>query len=69
MALVTDWEKIEDGRLIKNYIDSTTSFFVQIRSRLDSLVALKTKYPTDTVELDGYITDVKNACQNIINTY
>jgi hypothetical protein len=69
MALVADWQKIDDGRLVKNYIDGFTTFLNNMDTMLANVKAMATKYPSDATEVDGYISAAKTAIQAVLNKY
>jgi len=69
MGLLDDYEKIEQGRLLYNYKESITAELQQIKSRLDSMVAAKSKHPEAVVEIDGLIAQAKTALNNLAKQY
>ncbi len=69
MALVTDYEKIQAGQRIIGWKANVLGSISQIDGTLGNLVNLKTQYPDDVVEIDGYISQLKTALQNLINKY
>ena len=69
MALVENYETIEAGRKITGWKTNTLSSISQIDATLSNLVNLKTDYPGDTTEIDGYIAQLKTALTNVVNKY
>lgn len=69
MGLLDEYNRIEAGRLIKVYKEDVVRHIEQIRIRLQHIVNAKVTYPDVTEELDGYITQAKNALSNLINQF
>ena len=69
MAMMSEFERIEDGRLLKSYIDGFTSFLTHMDEMLGKVKAFITKYPADATELNGYLAAAKTQIQNVLNKY
>ena len=69
MAIQTEYERFVD---IEKYSSSKKRMLLaldNVISILNDAVALQTKYPDDTIEINGDINYVKTRCQNIIDTF
>ena len=69
MSIASEYARIEDGRLIDNYQKTATNFIGQLDILFANVKAMVTKYPADATELNGYITQLKNAVTNVLNKY
>ena len=69
MGLIEDHERIEAGRMVKDWKATAVTNINHVQLVLDKVVAMKTTYPDVAVELDGYIAQAKIALQNLINRY
>lgn len=69
MGLIEDHERIDAGRRLFAYKERVVNFIQQIRLNLDNVNQIKTDYPADVSEIDGYIVQMKNALQQILNDY
>ena len=67
--MMSEFERIEEGRLLKSYIDGFGSFLGHMDEMLGKVKAFKTKYPADATELDGYLTAAKSQIQAVLNKY
>lgn len=69
MAMMSEFERIEDGRLLKSYLDGFGSFLGHMDEMLGKVKAFITKYPDDATELNGYLASAKAQIQNVLNKY
>lgn len=69
MAMMSEYERIEDGRLLKAYITNFGNFLNQMDTMLSNVTAFKSKYPADVTELDGYLSSAKTQIQAVLAKY
>jgi len=69
MAMMTEFERIEDGRLLKSYIMNFSAFLTQMDNMLGNVTAFKAKYPADATELDGYLGSAKIQIEAVLAKY
>jgi hypothetical protein len=69
MGMMTEFERIEDGRLLKAYITNFGNFLTQMDTMLANVTAFITKYPGDATELNGYLASAKIQIQAVLNKY
>jgi hypothetical protein len=69
MGMMTEFDRIEDGRLLKNYIDGFGKFLGSMDTMLANVKAFVTKYPADATELNGYLTSAKAQIQAVLGKY
>lgn len=69
MAMMSEFERIEDGRLLKSYIDGFASFLGHMDEMLGKVAAFRTKYPADATELNGYLTSAKAQIGAVLAKY
>jgi hypothetical protein len=69
MSIASEWERIEDGRLLNNYRNTATNFIGQLDILFANIKPMVTKYPADATELNGYIAQLKTAVTNVLNKY
>ena len=69
MAMMSEFERIEDGRLLKNYISGFGEFLGRMDTMLANVKAFITKYPADATELNGYISAAKTQIQAVLAKY
>jgi hypothetical protein len=69
MAMMAEFERNEDGRLLKMYISNFGQFLANMDTMLGNVNAFITKYPADAAELQGYMTAAKSQIQAVLNKY
>jgi hypothetical protein len=69
MGMMIEFERIEDGRLLKVYITNFGNFLTNMDTMLGNVKAFITKYPADATELNGYLASAKTQIQAILNKY
>jgi hypothetical protein len=69
MGMMSEFERIEDGRLLKAYIANFGNFLSNMDTMLGNVNAFITKYPADSSELQGYMAAAKSQIQAILNKY
>jgi hypothetical protein len=69
MGMMTEFERIDDGRQLKAYITNFGNFLNQMDIMLSNVKAFVTKYPADATELNGYLASAKTQIQAVINKY
>jgi hypothetical protein len=69
MAMMSEFERIEDGRLLKSYITNFGVFLNNMDTMLGNVKAFITKYPADATELQGYLDSAKTQIQAVLNKY
>jgi hypothetical protein len=69
MAMMAEFDRIEDGRLLKSYITNFGTFLNNMDTMLANVKAFATKYPADATELSGYLTAAKSQIQTVLNKY
>ena len=69
MTLVSKYDEIEAGRIIKESKAEVIAQIDTIRILMDEIAGFKTSYPTASEEIDGYVTDLKTALNNLIKRY
>ena len=69
MAMMSEYERIEDGRLLKAYITNFGNFLNQMDTMLGNVKAFVTKYPADATELNGYLSAAKSQIHAVLNKY
>ena len=69
MSIASEYERIEDGRLLNNYRNTALNFIGQLDTLFNNVKTMITKYPEDATELNGYITQLKTAVTNVLSKY
>ena len=69
MGMMTEFERIEDGRLLKVYITNFGNFLNNMDTMLGNVKVFVTKYPSDATELNGYLSSAKTQIQDVLNKY
>ena len=69
MAMMAEFDRTEDGRLLKSYITNFGTFLTNMDTMLGNVKTFVTKYPADAVELNGYLTVAKTQIQAVLNKY
>ena len=69
MGLVSDFERIEQGRILSNYKDSIVNNIQGIRTKLQIMVTAKTTYPEAAAEIDALIAQAKTALIDLANQF
>jgi hypothetical protein len=69
MAMMAEYDRIEDGRLLKAYITNFGNFLTQMDTMLGNVKAFVIKYPADATELNGYLASAKTQIQSVLNKY
>jgi hypothetical protein len=67
--MMSEFERIEDGRLLKAYINSFGQFLSNMDTMLGNVNAFIAKYPGDAAEVQGYMASAKSQIQAILNKY
>ena len=69
MAMLGDYERADDCRLLKNYIDGFGKFLQSMDTMLANVKSYATKYPADATEINGYLTSAKVQIQAVLAKY
>lgn len=69
MSIASEYERIEDGRLISTYRNGAIHAIEQLDSLFFNIKSLVAKYPEDASELNGYVATLKSAVTNVLNKY
>jgi len=69
MGMITDYERADDCRLLKNYIDGFGKFLQSMDTMLANVKAFGVKYPADATEINGLLTAAKTQIQAVLAKY
>jgi hypothetical protein len=69
MAMMAEFDRIEDGRLLKSYVANFGAFLTQMDNMLGNVKAFVSKYPADATELNGYLSSAKTQIQAVLAKY
>jgi hypothetical protein len=69
MGMLDEYNRNEDVRKLKAYIDGFAGFLQQIDDRLGLVQAMITKYPSDATELNALLSAAKSQMQGVIAKY
>ena len=69
MGMLTDYERADDCRLLKNYIDGFGKFLASMDTMLGNVKAFGVKYPADLTEINAYLAAAKTQITAVLNKY
>lgn len=69
MGLIEDFEKVEAGRVLKQYVDSVAGKITEIRVMLDELAGYRATYPVAVTEINAKLAAAVGALTSLVERY
>jgi hypothetical protein len=69
MGLIEDFEKVEAGRVLKQYVDDIAGKITEIRTMLDELAGYRAIYPVADTEINDKLNAAVGALIALAERY